>query len=72
MFELQIKKYESDLHSYEHYLSISEKKAWEKKIQACTGFEPMTFVIPVQCFTNWANKPTTDCSSYLNFFKVHG
>ena len=73
MFELQIKKYESDLHSYEHYLSISEKKAWEKKNSGLyAGFEPMTFVIPVQCFTNWANKPTTDCSSYLNFFKVHG
>ena len=29
-----------------------------KKIQACTGFEPMTSAIPVQCSTNWANKPT--------------
>ena len=29
-----------------------------KKIQACTGFEPMTSTIPVQCSTNWANKPT--------------
>ena len=27
------------------YLCSSEKKAW-KKIQACTGFEPMTSVIP--------------------------
>ena len=49
-------EYESDLHSNEHYLSISEKKAWKK--EACTGFEPMTSVIPVQCSTNWANKPT--------------
>ena len=32
-----------------------EKK---KKIQACTGFEPMTSAIPVQCSTNGANKPT--------------
>ena len=30
----------------------------KKKIQARTGFEPMTFAIPVQCSTNWANKPT--------------
>ena len=30
----------------------------EKKIQVCAGFEPMTFAIPVQCSTNWADKPT--------------
>ena len=30
----------------------------KKKIQARMGFEPMTFAIPVQCSTNWANKPT--------------
>ena len=24
-----------------------------EKIQACTGFEPMTFAIPVQRSTNW-------------------
>ena len=29
-----------------------------KKIQACTGFEPMTSAIPVQCSTNLANKAT--------------
>ena len=29
-----------------------------EKIQACTGFEPMTSAIPVQRSTNWANKPT--------------
>ena len=38
-------------------LSSCEKKAW-KKIQAWTGFEPMTSAIPVQCSTNWAIKPT--------------
>ena len=37
MFELQIKKYESDLHSYEHYLSISEKNAWGKKNSGLYG-----------------------------------
>ena len=29
-----------------------------EKIQAPTGFEPMTSAIPVQHSTNWANKPT--------------
>ena len=29
-----------------------------KKIQAWTGFEPMTSAMPVQCSTNWAIKPT--------------
>ena len=27
-----------------------------EKIQACTGFEPMTSAILVQRSTNWANK----------------
>ena len=40
MFELQIKKYESDLHNYEHYLSISEKKAWEKKFRPVWDLNP--------------------------------
>ena len=48
----------------EHYLSSSENKAW-KKYQTCVGFEPMTFAIPVQCSTNWANyKPTGSWSSF--------
>ena len=29
-----------------------------KKIQACTGFEPMTSAMPVQRSTNWTNKST--------------
>ena len=37
---------------------IVVKRRPEKKIQACTGFEPMTFAIPVQRSINWANKPT--------------
>ena len=32
------------------------KRKPEKKIQACTGFEPLTSAIPVQRSTNWANK----------------
>ena len=34
----------------------------EKTIQACTGFEPMTSAIPLQCSTNRANKPTGNWS----------
>ena len=37
---------ESDPRSDVHYLGSSENKAW-KKIQARTGFEPMTSAIPV-------------------------
>ena len=48
---------ESDPRSNVHYLGSSGNRAW-KKIQACTGFEPMTAAIPVQRSTNWANKPT--------------
>ena len=34
---------ESDPRSNVQYLGSSENKAWQKfKIQACTGFEPMT------------------------------
>ena len=47
-----------DHRSYTLNLSSWEIKAWKKKIQAWTGFEPMTSAIPVQCSTNWAIKPT--------------
>ena len=50
-------EYESDLRINEHYYSSSENMAW-KKNKAYTGFKPMTIVIPVQCSTNWAKKPT--------------
>ena len=39
----------------------------QKKVQACTGFEPMTSGIPVQRSTNWANKPTGSRSWYEFF-----
>ena len=43
---------ESDPRSNVHYLiGSNENKAW-KKIQACTGFEPMTYAIPVQRSTS--------------------
>ena len=38
-----------DHHCYVHNLSGCEIKAW-KKVQAWMGFEPMTPVIPVQCW----------------------
>ena len=47
----------SDLRSNEHYLSSSENKGL-KKIQASTGFEPMSLAIPTQCSTKGANGPT--------------
>ena len=40
-----------------------------KKIQACTGFEPLTSVILVQRSTNYVNKPTGSRS--LNWFVVN-
>ena len=58
IFELRKKEWISEWSSQlSNYLSSCEKKAW-KKIQAWTGFEPMTSAIPVQCSTNWAIKPT--------------
>ena len=58
-------EYESDLRSNKHYLSSSENETW-KKIQDCTGFEPMTSAIPVQRSTNWANKPISLCWFQIN------
>ena len=45
----------------------SEDIAWKKKVQACTGFEPMISADSQQCSTNWANKLIGSC---LLFFKV--
>ena len=62
---------ESDPRSNVQYLSSCENKAW-KKIQACTGFEPMTSAIPVQRSTNWANKPYFHyCSSSAHYCEDH-
>ena len=33
-----------------------------KKNHVCTGVEPMTSAVTVQCSTNWANKPTESWS----------
>ena len=45
--------------------NTTETSSWKKdleKIQAHTGFEPVTSAIPVQRSTNWANKPAGNCS----------
>ena len=47
----------NDPRSYEHYCTSSWNKTW-KKIQARTGFEPMTSATPVQRSINWANELT--------------
>ena len=41
-----------------------------KKIQAWTGFEPMTSAIPVQSSTNWAIKPTGSWS-FSEFYNLY-
>ena len=56
------REYENDLRSNERDLSSGEN-------QGCTGFEPMTFAIPVQRTTNWANKPTGNWS--LCWFQIN-
>ena len=53
----------SDLRSYEHYWTNSWSKAW-KIFQARSGFEPMTFAIPLQRSTNWANMPNGSWSMF--------
>ena len=42
-----------------------------KKIQAWTGFEPMTSAMPVQCSTNWAIKPTDAIQIYVSYIYIH-
>ena len=53
----------SDPRSYEHYWTNSWNKAW-KIFQARSGFEPMTFAIPLQRSTNWANMPNGSWSMF--------
>ena len=42
-----------DHRSCRRNLCSCEKKAWKKKIQACTGIKPLTSAIPVQRSTNY-------------------
>ena len=56
---------ESDPRSDVHYLGSSENKAW-KKIQACTGFEPMTSAIYI-----WtADKDMNESVPHSNVFSL--
>ena len=48
-----------DHRSYIRNFCICEKEAWFK-IQTCTGFEPLTFAIPVQRSTNLATNNCND------------
>ena len=49
---------ESELRNDEHYMSSSENKTWKKKrIEAFTGFEPMTSAITAQSSANRADMP---------------
>ena len=45
-----------DHRSYRHNFGVAKRKP--EKLQASTGFEPLTSAIPVQRSTNWANKST--------------
>ena len=63
-----VKNYlKEDDHSYRHNLQLQKESL--KKIQACSGFKPLTSVIPVQHSTNWANKPTGSRS--FNWFVIN-
>ena len=58
IFELQRMKWRY-VWSSQLYTQLKQLRNWSlKKIQAWTGFEPMTSAIPVQCSTNWAIEPT--------------
>ena len=58
IFELRKKLWISE-RSSQLYTQLKQlRKLSLKKIQAWTGFEPMTSAIPVQRSTNWAIKPT--------------
>ena len=58
---------ERSSHLYTQFLQLQKESL--KKSQACTGFEPLTSVIPVQGSTNEANKPTGSRS--LNWFVIN-
>ena len=58
---------ESDPRRNVHHLSSSENKAW-KKFRPVRDLNPWPLRIPVQCFTNWANKPTGSWS--LSWFHI--
>ena len=49
---------ESEVWSSQQIFQFEQlKRRSLKKIRVSTGFEPVTFAIPVRCSTNWAMKP---------------
>ena len=65
IFELRKKQWINEWSSQLYGQLKQLRKESLKKIQAWTGFEPMTSAIPVQCSTNWAIKPTGHCVNAL-------
>ena len=55
-----------DHRSYRRNFCNCKKKDWIKNIQACTGFEPLTSVIPVQRSYKLSYKQTGSWSLYVN------
>ena len=55
-----------DHRSYRRNFCNCKKKDWNKNIQACTGFEPLTSVIPVQRSYKLSYKQTGSRSLYVN------
>ena len=55
-------------HRWSSQLYTQVKQLWNlslTKIQAWTGFKPMTSAIPMQCSTDWAIKPTGSWSQMV-------
>ena len=71
IFELRKKQWISDWSSQLFSQLKQLRKESLKKIQAWTGFEPMTSAIPVKCSTNWAIKPTGSWSIKYVCMYVH-
>ena len=45
--------------SYSYKATFAVVKRKPEKIQACTGFEPLTSLIPVQCSANYMYRKLT-------------
>ena len=61
-------KWINDHRSYECNLSNCNSNLRLQKMQASTGFEPMTFALPVRCSTNWARKPHIGSRSIVSLY----
>ena len=65
----EVERWNSEILAAKNTTETSSCKLDLKKIQARTGFEPMTSAIPVQRSTNWANKPTGSWS--MNWVQIN-